>query len=244
MAADQQPGISTRLAAATADTLLAYAARATWPAGFVIYQRGAPAEGLFIVLDGRVVLRSRVRAGRAFIPWIATPLETFGSEGLSSSPRYATEARADAETTTLFLSSMQYRAFLREQPQHATALLGQVLSERAALLEKLRELTTMSVEQRLVIALMRMATFDSFTREDGKLVLNTGRYRLLCELVGATRESVSLVLSRFTGEGVIERKGSSLIVSPERLGARMEELPVDDLFIATATAVGGTTAVL
>jgi CRP/FNR family cyclic AMP-dependent transcriptional regulator len=243
MAADQPP-ISTRLASPTVDTLLAYAARASWPAGFVIYQRGAPAEGLFIVLEGRVILRSRVRAGRGYIPWIATLFETFGSEGLSASPRYATEARADEESTTLFLSLIRYRAFLREQPQHATALLGQVLSERSALLEKLRELTTMSVEQRLVIALMRMTTFDTFTREDGNLVLNTGRYRLLCELVGATRESVSLVLSRFTGEGLIERKGNCLIVSPARLGARMEELPLDDLLLANATTVGGAAAVL
>ena len=244
MPADQQTVIPTRLAPATIDTLLSYAARATWPAGFVIYQRGYPAEGLFIVVEGRVVLRSRVRAGRGFIPWIATACETFGSEGLSSAPRYATEARADEESTTLFLSSARYRAFLREQAQHATALIGQVLCERSALLEKLRELTTMSVEQRLVIALMRMATFDSFVREDGSLVLNTGRYRLLCELVGATRESVSLVLSRFTGEGLIERKGNSLIVSPARLGARMEVRPVDDLLVANAGGLGGATAVL
>src|SRR6185503_17831456 len=211
----------TRLAPATLEALLAYAARATWPAGFVIYQRGAPADGLFVVLEGRVVLRSRVRAGRGFIPWIATPSETFGAEGLSATPRYSTEARADDEAATLFLSTARYRSFIREQPQHATALTAQLLSERSALLEKLRELTTMSVEQRLVVALLRMGTFASFTRDDGCIVLNTSRYRLLCELVGATRESVSLVLSRFTGEGLIERKGSSLIVHPSLLAGKM-----------------------
>lgn len=244
MTAEQQPAPATRLTQATVDALGQYAARATWPAGFVIYQRGAPADGLFVVTGGRVVLRSRVRAGRGFIPWIATPLETFGAEGLSSIPRYATEARADDVTTTLFLSSAHYRAFVREQPQHATALIAQVLAERAALLEKLRELTTMSVEQRLVTALLRMAAFDAFTREDGALLLNTARYRLLCELVGATRESVSLVLSRLTGEGVIERKGNNLVVVPARLIARIEAPPVDDLLVATSTSNSATTAVL
>jgi CRP/FNR family cyclic AMP-dependent transcriptional regulator len=242
MAAEQQPAIPTRLTPSTIDSLLAYAARATWPAGFVIYQRGAAADGLFVVVEGRVILRSRVRAGRGFIPWIATPFETFGAEGLSSTPRYATEARADEEAATLFLSSTRFRAFLREQPQHATVLLGQVLAERSALLEKLRELTTMSVEQRLVIALMRMATFDTFTRDDGSLPLNTSRYRLLCELVGATRESVSLVLSRFTGEGLIERRGNNMIVFPERLVARTEDLPVDDLLVAQVSAANTAAA--
>ena len=235
--AESQSGTLVRLPQGTVEAMLAYAARATWPAGFVIYQRGGQADGVFVVLDGRVVLRSRVRAGRGYIPWIATPLETFGSEGLSGSPRYSTEARADEETTTIFLSGTKYRSFLREQPQHAMTLMAQLLSERSALLEKLRELTTMSVEQRLVTALLRMANYDTFTRDDGCIVLNTSRYRLLCELVGATRESVSLVLGRFSAEGLIERKGSTLIVQPNRLGSRLEDLPVDDLLVTAQSAV-------
>jgi CRP-like cAMP-binding protein len=223
-----------RLASGTVDAMMGYAARADWPAGFVIYQRGSPAEGVFVVLEGRVVLRSRVRAGRGFIPWIATAGETFGAEGLSSVPRYTTEARADQSAATLFLSAANYRSFFREQPTHACALLAQVLAERSALLEKLRELTTMSVEQRLIIALCRMASFDNFRRDDGSIVLSTADYRLLCELVGATRESVSLVIGRFSGEGLIDRKSGSLIVQPDRLLQRMEELPMDDLFAASA----------
>lgn len=244
MVREHQLANSARLAAATVDALLAYAARATWPAGFVVYQRGAHADGLFVVLQGRVVLRSRVRAGRGFVPWIATPHETFGSEGLSSAPRYATEARADEEATTLFLSTAKYRSFLREQPQSATLLLAQVLTERSALLEKLRELTTMSVEQRLIVALVRMATFDTGLRDDGGLVLSTSRYRLLCELVGATRESVSLVLGRFVGEGLIERKGSALVIHPDRLSGRMERLPLDDFLTADMASLNGTSAVV
>jgi CRP-like cAMP-binding protein len=109
-----------------------------------------------------------------------------------------------------------------------------VISERSALLEKLRELTTMSVEQRLIVALGRMATFGTFTRDDGCVVLTTTRYRLLCELVGATRESVSLVLGRLSGEGLIERKGSLLVVRPELLLRKTDDLHLDDLLATNA----------
>jgi CRP-like cAMP-binding protein len=236
---DGQAANATRLAPQTVDALMAYAARATWPAGFVIYHRGAEADGVFVVLSGRIVLRSRVRAGRGFIPWIATPFETFGAEGLAANARYVNEARADDEASTLFLSGSRFRVFLREQPVHAASLIAQIMAERSQLLEKLRELTTMSVEQRLVVSLSRLATFGGFTRDDGCLVLNPARYRLLCELVGATRESVSLVLGRFTGEGVIERKGSSLIVHPDRLVGRLDQLPLDDL-VPSGALVGGS----
>lgn len=203
-----------RLTEAEREALATYAARASWPAGFAIYQRGATADGVFLVTRGRVVLRSRVRAGRGFVPWISTPGETFGSEGLAPNARYATDARADEESETLFLSSARFRSFVREQPQHALALVNQLMQERTALLDKLRELTTLSVEQRLIATLVRMANNRTFTREDGRVVLCTSRYRLLCELVGATRESVSLVLGRLAGEGLVERKGTSLIIAP------------------------------
>src|SRR5687767_14017847 len=53
-----------RLTATELSAIAAYAAKAVWPAGFTLYQRGAPADGVFVVLSGRVVLRSRVKAGR------------------------------------------------------------------------------------------------------------------------------------------------------------------------------------
>ena len=108
-------------------------------------------------------------------------------------------------------------------------LINQLMAERSALLDKLRELTTLSVEQRLISTLVRMAGNNTFAREDGRIVLCTAQYRLLCELVGATRESVSLVLARLTGEGLIERKGTTLIIAPlAQLAERLESAGLDN----------------
>ena len=204
---------SARISRDELDAVAKYAAKATWPSGFVIFQRGSSADGIFIVLSGRVVLRSRVKAGRAFVPAIATEGETFGAEGLSQNARYVTDARADEESETLHLSGTRFRAFLREQPQHALALLGQIVAERSALLEKLRELAT----------LVRLAQQGTFTEDDGRITLGPAQYRLLCELVGATRESVSLVLSRLVSEGAAERSGASILIAPpSALAARLD----------------------
>ena len=200
-----------------------YAAKATWPAGFVLYQRGTPADGLFVVVRGRVVLRNRVKAGRGFVPAIAAEGETFGAEGLSPNASYVTDARADEETATYHLSSARFRAFVREQPQHALALVGQVTAEHAALLGKLRELATLSVEQRLVAAVGRLARHAAFVAPDGRIVLSPPQYRLLCELVGATRESVTLVVNRLVGQGLAERRGGDFILAPpHQLSQRLE----------------------
>jgi CRP-like cAMP-binding protein len=167
---------------------------------------------------------------------VATPGESFGAEGLANNGVYVTDARADGETETLFLSSAKLRAFFREQPAHAMSLLAQIMAERTILLDKLRELTTLSVEQRLVAALQRMASHESFLDADGRIELCSARYRLLCELVGATRESVSLVLGRLSGEGLVERVGSTMFIAPSaRLFERLSG--VDEIaLIALADA--------
>lgn len=229
---------AVRLSSADCDSLAGYAARATWPAGFAVFQRGTPADGVFIVTRGRIILRSRVKSSRGFIPWIATPGESFGAEGLMAGSRYATDARADEESETLFLSSANFRAFMREQPQQSLGLIGQLMAERTALLEKLRELTTLSVEQRLLTTLLRLSTNATFTRPDGRLELDSAHCRLLCEMVGATRESVSLVIARLTGDGLVERRGSTLIVAPAPRIAERIELPAfaDELFVSQMSA--------
>lgn len=226
--------------------LAAYGAAARWPAGFTIYESGAQADGVFVVLRGQVVLRSRVKAGRGFVPALVTPGGTFGAEGLGDRGHYRTDARAETEVETLHLSTAKFRALVRERPQHAFALLAQTFSERAELLQRIGELAALSVEQRLVNALLRLsaareaeARVIELQPTNGRstvtntepvrtgaeanvhgepLLLDPARYRLLCEMVGATRESVSLVMSRLVAEGSAERDGSNIEVpSPHAL---------------------------
>src|SRR3954464_7672698 len=204
----------------TGDDLIAiapYGARATWPAGFQLYQRGAAADGIFVVLDGHVVLRNKIKVGRGFVPVIATPGQTFGSEGLSPNSHYVTDANASEETKTLFLSGAQFRAFVREQPGQTLPLLSQIMSERSYLLEKLHELAALNVDQRLISTLTHLSTDRSFTSDDGRLKLENSHHRLLCEMVGATRESIALALSRLVSAGIAERRGMTFLIEPSSL---------------------------
>jgi CRP/FNR family transcriptional regulator, cyclic AMP receptor protein len=221
-----------KLSQADRAAIAAYAARATWPSGFMVYESSGRADGVFVVLRGCIVLRNRVKAGRGFVPAMAGTGETFGSEGLAPHGRYATDARADGEAETLHLSSAAFRAFVREQPPQALALFGQIMRERATLLQRMRELATLGVEQRLILALLRMSRSRAYTSDSGQVVLGTTQYRLLCEMVGATRESVSLVLGRLAREGLVTRDGVRYIISPpaaleSRLdGASEQERPL------------------
>jgi CRP-like cAMP-binding protein len=176
-----------------------------------------PADGVSVVLRGHVVLRNRVKSGRGFVPAIITPGEIFGVEGICPEAVYVTDAVASEETETLFVSGVRFRAFVRENPGHALTVIGQMMSERASLLEQLHAMASQNVEQRLVAALRRLSADRSFIGRDGNLRLELKHHRLLCEMVGATRESIALALSRLVGAGIAERRGMEFVVAPADL---------------------------
>lgn len=224
----------SRLTPAEMLPIAAYGAKANWPSGFQLYQRGVRADGVFIVLEGHVVLRNKIKVGRGFVPVIATAGQTFGSEGLSPDSHYVTDANATEETKTMFLSGAQFRAFVRERPAQTIPLLSQIMSERAYLLEKLHELAALNVDQRLMSTLTHLSTDRSFTASDGRLKLENNHHRLLCEMVGATRESIALALSRLVSAGIAERKGMTFLIEPSSLVATFAENGDRDSTISVA----------
>lgn len=196
--------------------LATYGAKASWPAGFALYERGAPANGLFVVVSGRVVLSSTGRNKRDFVSWVAFERETFGCEGLSPNASYATNAYAAVQSETLHLNFDAYRALVREQPACAIAVSSQMVAERAAILQRLHDFASASVDTRVMAALDRLS-HDPSSKANGTLVVSPADYRLLCEMVGATRESISLALGRLVGSGVAERKGTSYVIHRNQL---------------------------
>ncbi len=219
----------SRLSKEAATVLAAYGARTTWPSGFQVYQKGTQADGLSVVLRGHVTLRSRVKSGRGFVPAIVTPGEMFGIEGISSDARYATDAFASEDTETLFVSASQFRAFVRENPGPALVVIAQLMSERSLLLEQLHAMASQNVEQRLVAALKRLSGDRSFLDADGSLRFEPKHHRLLCEMVGATRESIALALSRLVGSGVAERESADFVIAPANLAAHISTENVESV---------------
>jgi len=154
-----------------------------------------------------------MRSGRGFVPAVVTVGETFGIEGLTPERTYVTDASSAEDTVTLFLTGARFREFVRERPSDALKLLGQLLGERAQFLERLHELASQNVEQRLISALTRLSRDRSFLAKDGSLKLEVRHHRLLCEMVGATRESIALALGRLVGSGIARRSGTAFFIA-------------------------------
>jgi CRP-like cAMP-binding protein len=215
-----------RLSATALAALAAYGAKAHWPEGFAVYERGTTADGLFVVLSGCVILRT-TKGKRRFVPAIAFAGETFGGEGVTPGAEYATDAVAFQPSETLHIDGGRFRALLREQPAQALSLIAQAFAERTTLLEQIHHFSASSVDERVVSALLRL--FEGRANGSGKMVLRPGDHRLLCEMVGATRESITHALSRLTATGIAQREGADLVLSRRQLldERRSRQLPAD-----------------
>jgi hypothetical protein len=98
----------------------------------------------------------------------------------------------------------------------------------AQILERLHELASQNVEQRLVSALQRLSHDRSLLTKDGSLKLEVRHHRLLCEMVGATRESITLALGRLVESGIARRNGTALFVASTVLDGHItDDMPIN-----------------
>jgi hypothetical protein len=74
----------------------------------------------------------------------------------------------------------------------------------------------------------------SFTAPDGRLKLENNHHRLLCEMVGATRESIALALSRLVSAGIAERRGMTFLIEPNSLVSSFGDIGDRDTGISVA----------
>jgi hypothetical protein len=168
-----------------------------------------------------VVLRNKIKVGRGFVPVIATTGQTFGSEGLSEqSLRHGRKRIGRNQDDVLEWRTVP--AFVRERPAQTIPLLSQIMSgERTS--SGNPKLAALNVDQRLMSTLTHLSGDRSFTTDDGRLKLENSHHRLLCEMVGATRESIALALSRLVSAGIAERKGMTFLIEPASLTSTFGE---------------------
>lgn len=108
----------------------------TFRAGEVIFSAGGPGDGIYLVETGRVQISAVVSNSEPRTLAVLGPDELFGEMAvIDDAPRSAT-ARAEVDTSTLFLSSEQLPALLESQPRLALSLFREVSNRLRALNQK------------------------------------------------------------------------------------------------------------
>jgi CRP-like cAMP-binding protein len=186
----------------------------------VLYLPGDPGRSVFFVVGGRVKVSKVTRDGKELTLAYLGPGDIFGELCLlAGGPR---EEMAEAVENAL-VTELDASEFSSLVARHAGLGLGlaKVLAARRRDLEsKIERLIFRDVQTKLAELLLDLSNEYGVKDARGTRVTLKITHQEMANLIGSTRETVSLTLSDFRRRGLIQIEGRRVIIAdPERLQA-------------------------
>ena len=178
---------------------LAAAPQRRFRAGQTLWVAGADARGLAIVLRGEVRV-VRAPAGRQYKVHTEGPGGTLGEVSFFAGGRYPATAVAVESTICLWLDRTTLARAFAADPELALRWLGALASRVRALVERLDQQTSRTVEQRLAALVL-----ERHRAARGQPFAIGATQSEVAEDVGTVREVLVRTLRRFVTAGLLER---------------------------------------
>jgi CRP/FNR family cyclic AMP-dependent transcriptional regulator len=217
-------GLLEGLAPEKLDWLARQCAWRNYEAGKRIISRNAPDRDVYLLVSGKVRITTYSQAGRQVTFRDIRAGEVFGEvAALDGRPRTADVIALDAT----LLASMQpatFRKLLSDEPQLAERMLRRLASLVRGLSERVIDLSTLGVQNRIHAEVLRLAHEAGV--EGNTARIDPGpKHADIASQVSTYREQVTRELSALAKEGILGKEGTALVVRDvKRLEKMVEEL--------------------
>lgn len=189
----------------------------TFEKGGHIFSEGEKASGFYVVVTGRVKIFKLSSEGKEQILHIFGAGEIFGEVPVFTGQVFPANAEAMEKSKALFFPRDSIISLIERNPSIALNMLA-VLSIR------LRRFTSLIDDLSLKEVPGRLAAYLLYTskekKDTGTMELNITKGQL-ASLLGTIPETLSRILSRMTGQGLIELKGRIIRIMDRNI---LEEL--------------------
>lgn len=179
----------------------------------VVYLPGDPGNSMFIVNGGRIKISKVTRDGKALTLNYCGPSEVFGETCLiEGGPR---EEMAEAMENSMIteLERGDVEKLLQNHAHFGFSLTRILAGRRRELENKLETLVFRDVTSKLAELLLNLAEEYGVEDSRGTMVALKITHQELANLIGSTRETVSLTLSQFKRKKLICTEGRKVIIS-------------------------------
>ncbi len=231
---DQRPplaalGGAALLSGLSGEALAEVASRATVKrarGGSTIFREGEPAAAFYLVTAGRVKLTQAAADGHEVIVRIVGAADALAAVALFAGATYPATARAVSDTRLLVWSREALEEIFHRHPKVAVNALRIVSERLREAQDRMRELATERVAQRIARALVRLVRQAGRRVEGGVLIDLPLSRRDVAEMTGTTLYTASRVLSEWEMRGIVKSgRGRVVVVRPHALVALAEDLP-------------------
>jgi len=179
----------------------------------VIYLPGDPGMAVFLVNGGRVKVSKVTRDGKELTLSYRVPGEIFGETCLIDGEPREEMAEAMENALVTEIERGVFDELLRTQPSLGYRMTKILAQRRREIEAKIENLVFKDVNAKLAELLLRFA--DEYGVEDarGTLVALKITHQEMANLIGSTRETVSLTLAQFKKRGLIQSEGRKVIIT-------------------------------
>ncbi len=195
---------------AHADSLAARSRPITLPAGQVLFRRGTPSTGFYVVRDGRMQLSVSNSEGMVKVLEIISPGGAFGHAVMFLRDPYPVDATALVDTRLVFVPAGAVDTILDGDPAMARLMLASMAKRLQSKVQDIAMLSLQSATQR-IIAYMLGAMRDDAAHSGPSTTLELPALKqVLASRLGMTPETFSRAMRALAGEGLIAVDGSTV----------------------------------
>lgn len=191
--------------------------------GRIILQPGKPSDLIFIIKEGRVKVSAYSLEGREQILAILEPGDLFGEQALVREYEPA-HMEALEDTIVCGVRREDFEEVLHAHPDTALRILRALAKRLRLAEEEIENLVFRDVPGRLASALLRLGeAYGVRDAENGPIRLTLRlTHQDLASMIGATRETVTTILTRFRDAGLTDLQQHLIVIrQPEKLRALM-----------------------
>lgn len=180
------------------------------PAGQVLFRRGTPSTGFYMVREGRMQLSVSNSEGVVKVVEILSPGSAFGHAVMFLREPYPVDATALADTRLVFVPVGAVDRVLDEDPSMARIMLASMAKRLQSKVQDIAMLSLQSASQRIVAYILGAVEAGPrpLTEAVSASVELPALKQVLASRLGMTPETFSRAMRTLSGDGLIRVDGS------------------------------------
>ena len=207
------PRIFEELTEQDRERLLAIGKNLSYKAGTPIFSQGESHHGIHLIEAGRVRSYYKAPSGREVTLAYWLPGNFVGAPAMFGGGTHMWESVAVQDTTTVFLPGEALRVLATDSAALALSLLDALAFKARCYSTMAQMLGTRSASERLKHLLRFLATTYGLQETDGTVIAAVFTQAELANLIGSTRQWVTVQLTRYQKRGIIRyNRGGFLVI--------------------------------
>ncbi|MCG5056261.1 MAG: Crp/Fnr family transcriptional regulator [Myxococcales bacterium] len=185
----------------------------TFKARQVVYLPGDRSYGVHLIVEGRVKVSKVTRDGKELTLAYRTSGDFFGEACvLDGGPREEMVESMES-TATVELVREEFERLMHDAPEFTRRLTLALMQRQRELEAKVEQLIFKDVGSKLAELLLRLGDEHGVAGKRGITLSVKITHQEMANLIGSTRETVSLTLSQFKRKGYIDTEGRRVILA-------------------------------